>query len=81
MKKLGGKIAVVTGGLIGIGASIAKWLEIEVATVIIKYNHSHKEAQAVVKEIEDIGSFGVAMQADISDSEPTRVFIETVLEK
>jgi len=81
MKKLEGKIAVVTGGSRGIGACIAKGLGREGATVVINYNHSHEQAQAVLSEIKATGSFGVALQADISDSEPTRVFIETVLEK
>ena len=79
MAKLTGKIAVVTGGSRGIGAAIAKGLGKEGATVIINYNHSHEEAETVVNEIKAMGSLAVALQADISEAEATKVFIEQVL--
>lgn len=43
MKKLDGKIAVVTGASKGIGASIAKYLAAEGAAVVVNYASS-KEA-------------------------------------
>ena len=70
MKKLEGKIAVVTGGSRGIGAAIAKELGREGATVVINYNDSHKLSQSVVKEIKAMGSSAVALQADISQQFP-----------
>ena len=79
MAKLTGKVAVVTGGSRGIGASIAKGLGSEGATVIINYNHSHEKAQAVVEEIKAMGGSACALQADISEAEETKVFIEKVL--
>ncbi|MBW2474406.1 MAG: 3-oxoacyl-ACP reductase FabG [Deltaproteobacteria bacterium] len=79
MKKLSGKIAVVTGGSRGIGAAVAKGLGKEGATVIINYNHSQKEAETIVDEIKAMGSLAVALQADISDAEATKVFIEKAL--
>jgi acetoacetyl-CoA reductase len=81
MAKLAGKIAVVTGGSRGIGAAIAKGLGREGATVIINYNHSQEQADAVVEEIKSMGSSAIALQADISEAEPTKVFIEKVLEE
>jgi acetoacetyl-CoA reductase len=81
MKKLEGKISVVTGGSRGIGAAIAKGLGREGATVVINYNHSNEEAQAVVKEIEAMGISAIALQADISDAEATKLFIEKVLDQ
>ncbi len=79
MKKLEGKIAVVTGGSRGIGASIAKQLGKEGATVVINYNHSKEQADVVVEEIKAMGSSAIALQADISEAEATKVFIEKVL--
>ena len=79
MAKLTGKIAVVTGGSRGIGAAIAKGLGKEGATVIINYNHSQEEAETVVNEIKGMGNLAVALQADISDAEATKVFIEKAL--
>lgn len=81
MAKLAGKIAVVTGGSRGIGAAIAKGLGREGATVVINYNHSQEQAQAVVEEIEAVGGSATALQADISEAEPTKEFIEKVLEQ
>ena len=79
MEKLSGRIAVVTGGSRGIGAAVAKGLGKEGATVIINYNHSQEEAETVVNEIKAMGSLAVALQADISDAEATKVFIEKAL--
>jgi acetoacetyl-CoA reductase len=79
MEKLSGRIAVVTGGSRGIGAAVAKGLGKEGATVIINYNHSQEEAETVVNEIKAMGSLAVALQADISDAEATKVFIEKTL--
>ena len=80
-KKLEGKIAVVTGGSRGIGAAIAKELGREGATVIVNFNESHKQAQEVVEEIEAMGGSAIAQQADVSQAEPTKIFIEEVLMK
>ena len=79
MAKLAGKIAVVTGGSRGIGAAIAKGLGREGATVVINYNHSHEQAEAVVNDIKAMGSSAIALQADIADAEATQLFIEKVL--
>jgi len=79
MEKLSGRIAVVTGGSRGIGAAVAKGLGKEGATVVINYNHSQGEAETVVNEIKAMGSLAVALQADISDAEATKVFIEKAL--
>jgi acetoacetyl-CoA reductase len=79
MAKLAGKIAVVTGGSRGIGAAIAKGLGSAGATVVINYNHSCDQAETVVEEIKAMGSDAIALQADISEAEETKVFIEKVL--
>jgi len=79
MEKLSGRIAVVTGGSRGIGAAVAKGLGKEGATVVINYNHSQGEAETVVNEIKAMGSLAVALQADISDAEATKLFIEKAL--
>ena len=47
-KKLEGKIAVVTGASKGIGASIAKHLAAEGASVVVNYASSKEGADKVV---------------------------------
>jgi acetoacetyl-CoA reductase len=81
MKRLEGKVTVVTGASRGIGATIAKELGRQGAIVVINYNESHKPAQAIVDEINASGSLAIALQADISDVESSKALIEQVLEK
>ncbi|WP_392479969.1 SDR family NAD(P)-dependent oxidoreductase [Nostoc sp. C110] len=66
MKKLEGKIAVVTGASKGIGAAIAKHLAVEGAAVVVNYASSKEAADRVVAEIESTGGKAVAVQADVS---------------
>ncbi|MHC5734104.1 SDR family NAD(P)-dependent oxidoreductase [Nostoc sp.] len=66
MKKLEGKIAVVTGASKGIGASIAKHLADEGAAVVVNYASSKEAADRVVAEIESAGGKAVAVQANVA---------------
>ena len=77
-KKLAGKVAVVTGASKGIGASIAKHLAAEGASVVVNYASSKTGADKVVAEITSAGGKAVAVQADIArKSDIDRLFAET----
>jgi len=77
-KKLEGKVAVVTGGSKGIGASIAKALADEGASVVVNYASSRRDAERVVAEIERHGGAAIAVQADVSrQADIERLFSET----
>ena len=65
-KKLEGKVAVVTGASKGIGASIAKALAEEGASVIVNYSSSKRDAERVVAEISAHGGRAIAVQGDVS---------------
>jgi 3-oxoacyl-[acyl-carrier protein] reductase len=77
-KKLAGQVAVVTGASKGIGASIAKELAAEGASVVVNYASSKKDADRVVSEITAAGGKAVAVQANVAKrAEIERLFAET----
>jgi len=65
-KKLAGKVAIVTGASKGIGASIAKALAEEGASVVVNYSSSKHDAERVVAEISARGGTAIAVQGDVS---------------
>lgn len=78
MSKLKDKVAVVTGASKGIGASIAKHLAGEGASVVVNYASSKSGADKVVAEIVAAGGKAVAVQADVAKKqEIEKLFAET----
>lgn len=77
--KLQGKVAIVTGASKGIGASIAKHLAAEGASVVVNYSSSKEGADRVVKEITQEGGKAIAIQANVAkESDIKRLFSETI---
>src|SRR5438874_3244214 len=77
-QKLAGKVAVVTGASKGIGASIARQLAAEGATVVVNYASSKQGAERVVAEIAGKGGKAIAVQADMTKpGDIERPFSET----
>ena len=77
-KKLAGKVAVVTGASKGIGASIAKHLAAEGASVVVNFASSKTGADKVVGEITSQGGRAIAVQADVAKkTDIERLFAET----
>lgn len=78
VKKLDGKVAVVTGASKGIGAAIAKQLAAEGASIVVNYASSKTGADKVVAEITQAGGRAVAVQADVAQqADIDRLFAET----
>lgn len=75
MGKLDGKVAVVTGASKGIGASIAKHLAAEGASVVVNYASSKEGAETVVAEIEKSGGKAVAVKGDVSKAAEAEALI------
>src|SRR5262249_54259507 len=75
-RPLAGKVALVTGGSRGIGASIAKRLAADGASVAVTYSKGADAAASVVKEIERGGGKGIAIQADAADADAVKNAVE-----
>ncbi|WP_456464154.1 SDR family oxidoreductase [Persephonella sp.] len=76
-KELDGKLAFITGGSRGIGRAIALKLAEMGADVIINYYKNKEKAEETVKEIEEKGVKGYAIQGDFGNKEDIdRVFNE-----
>ncbi|MEH6940551.1 SDR family NAD(P)-dependent oxidoreductase, partial [Bacillus sp. JJ722] len=73
---LKGKIAIVTGGSRGIGATIAKVLAANGASVMINYNTSKDAAESVIGEINHYGGTAIACKANVGNLEEAQHLID-----
>ena len=71
-QKLAGKVALVTGASRSIGATIAKRLAADGASVAITYSSSPGKAEEVVNAIKAAGGKAIAIQADAADADAVR---------
>ncbi|HEY3521821.1 MAG TPA: glucose 1-dehydrogenase [Rhodanobacteraceae bacterium] len=79
MSKLKGKVAVVTGASKGIGASIARTLAAEGASVVVNYASSKAGADKVVSEIAEAGGKAVAVQGNVSKVSDAQAIVDAAL--
>jgi 3-oxoacyl-[acyl-carrier protein] reductase len=78
MKKLEGKVAIVTGASKGIGAGIARAYAAEGAKVVVNYASSKEGADRVVADIRAKGGEAIAVHANVSKAaDVKRLFEET----
>src|SRR5215471_16401315 len=84
--RLGGKVAIVTGGDQGLGRAIALRLAAEGADIVFSYKSNRTGAQEVINTITradsgvSTGRRAVALQEDFSDTSQAQNFIATLCE-
>ncbi len=76
MKKLVGKVAIITGASKGIGAAAAKALAAEGAAVAVNYSSGKEGAEGVVSQITREGGKAIAIQADVSKAPDVKRLFE-----
>lgn len=81
MKKLEGKVAIVTGSSRGIGKEIAMKLAQEGAKVVVNYSRSPEKAEEVVNQIKQQGGEATAIQADMSQVDQIQQLVTSSVEK
>ncbi len=79
--ELKGKVAIVTGGSLGIGSAIALALAKEGADVALNYRKHDAEAKAIVKQIETMGRKGMAVKADVAKTQDAENMVKIVLKE
>lgn len=79
MRKLEGKVAVVTGASRGIGRSIALKLAEEGAKVVVNYSGSQAKAEEVVATIQENGGEAIAVQASVSKTEEVTALMDAAV--
>ena len=78
---LKGKVALVTGASRGIGRAIAIELARRGAAVAINFRTDAAHADAVAKEIEELGGECLLAQGDVSKKEEAHRIVQEVLDK
>ncbi|MFC2093079.1 SDR family NAD(P)-dependent oxidoreductase [Bacteroidota bacterium] len=78
---LEGKSAIVTGGSLGIGSSIALKLAEYGANVAINYRKHKEEADEVIYKVKSLGRKGLVVQADISNFEDAGKMVDAVIKE
>ncbi|WP_226581383.1 SDR family oxidoreductase [Acuticoccus sediminis] len=74
-----GKVALVTGGSRGLGATTAAALAARGADIAISYVASVEKAEAVVRTLEETGVRAIAIRSDQADPSAARPLVDAVV--
>lgn len=73
------KVAIVTGGGTGVGQATSLQLARLGHDVAINFSRSRDEAEATVRDIQQLGKRGLAVQADVADDAACKAFVAKVV--
>ncbi|EQB86019.1 3-oxoacyl-[acyl-carrier protein] reductase [Clostridium punense] len=77
--KFSGKVVLITGGTRGIGKSIALEFAKEGATLALNYVNDDERAEETLKEIKEIGGYGILIKGDVSNYTFAGKMVEQVI--
>ena len=75
------KTVVITGGSRGMGQRLALRVAEQGANVVVNYRRDEDAAAQTVKDIEAAGGLGLAVKADISDTEAVETLVAASVER
>ncbi|MFO0659377.1 MAG: SDR family oxidoreductase [Polyangiaceae bacterium] len=78
MKRLEGKVALVTGASGSIGAATARKLAFEGATVALHFASNEERAESLRQELATLGAVAITERADLENLDEARGLIERV---
>ena len=81
MRRLEGKVALVTGSARGIGAAIAERLATDGAAVVVNYSKSANEAEGVAGRIRQAGGKAVVLKADVGVQSQAKALVEGTVDE
>jgi len=79
--KLGGGVALISGGDSGIGRAVAMAFATEGADVAIVYLDEHKDAEETVRSVEQIGQRALALAGDVGDEKFCQKAVKEMIKK
>lgn len=81
MLDLAGKVVFISGASTGIGAAAARAFAARGAHVVVHYNSSKEEAEAVAAEVRAAGSKAVTIGADVRDTAAINAAVTRAVEQ
>jgi 3-oxoacyl-[acyl-carrier protein] reductase len=78
---LKGKVAIVTGGSLGIGSACALGLAEAGCNVALNYRKHSAEAEAVIEKVKELGCDGMVVKADVASFADAENMVQAVMEK
>ena len=79
--RLGGKVAVVTGGSRGLGRGIAEGFGAEGARVVVNYLQDEKAAREVADILRSNGSDAITVRANVGEVDDVRTMMDTAVKE
>ena len=79
--RLKGKVALVTGSSRGVGRAIALAYAKEGASVVVNYSSNQAAGEEVVAAIQEMGSKGILVKADVAKSADAEALIQKGIEE